>query len=232
MKTVIITGASRGIGQASAETFRRAGDRVINISRSASPLSGVENCSIDLSEKQAEAAVRQFVDTEIEPGVIILVHNAARLSSDSIKEVDLDRFRADLALNVIAPQLLNKALLPQMTAGSAIIYIGSTLATKAVPGAYTYVVTKHALVGMMRATCQDLVGTGIHTACICPGFTDTEMLRSRVADDSAALESIKDASTFGRLIAPQEIADTIYFAAQNPVLNGAIIHANLGQVEN
>ena len=232
MKTVIITGASRGIGQASAETFRRAGDRVINISRSASHLSGVENCSIDLSEKQAEAAVRQFVDTEIEPGVIILVHNAARLSSDSIKEVDLDRFRADLALNVIAPQLLNKALLPQMTAGSAIIYIGSTLATKAVPGAYTYVVTKHALVGMMRATCQDLVGTGIHTACICPGFTDTEMLRSRVADDSAALESIKEASTFGRLITPQEIADTIYFAAQNPVLNGAIIHANLGQVEN
>ena len=232
MKTVIITGASRGIGQASAETFRRAGDRVINISRSASHLSGVENYSIDLSEKQAEAAVRQFVDTEIEPGVIILVHNAARLSSDSIKEVDLDRFRADLALNVIAPQLLNKALLPQMTAGSAIIYIGSTLATKAVPGAYTYVVTKHALVGMMRATCQDLVGTGIHTACICPGFTDTEMLRSRVADDSAALESIKEASTFGRLITPQEIADTIYFAAQNPVLNGAIIHANLGQVEN
>ncbi len=232
MKTVIITGASRGIGQASAETFRRAGDRVINISRSASHLSGVENYSIDLSEKQAEAAVRQFVDTEIEPGVIILVHNAARLSSDSIKEVDLDRFRADLALNVIAPQLLNKALLPQMTAGSAIIYIGSTLATKAVPGAYTYVVTKHALVGMMRATCQDLVGTGIHTACICPGFTDTEMLRSRVADNSAALESIKEASTFGRLITPQEIADTIYFAAQNPVLNGAIIHANLGQVEN
>ena len=231
MKTVIITGASRGIGQASAETFHRAGDRVINISRTASPLSGVENCSIDLSKKQAEAAVRQFVDTEIEPGVIILVHNAARLSSDSIREVDLDRFRSALAINVIAPQLLNKALLPKMTPGSAIIYIGSTLATKAVPGAYSYVVTKHALVGMMRATCQDLAGTGIHTACICPGFTDTEMMRSRVADNPAALESIKGASTFGRLITPQEIADAIYFAAHNPVLNGAVIHANLGQIE-
>ncbi len=232
MKTVIITGASKGIGKASAETFRRAGDRVINISRTASSLTGVENCLIDLSEEKAEAAVLQFAEKEIEPGVIILVHNAARLSSDSVREIDLDRFRSDLAINVIAPQLLNKALLPKMTTGSAIIYIGSTLATKAVPGTYSYVVTKHALIGMMRATCQDLVGTGIHTACICPGFTDTEMLRSGVADDQAVLDSLKKASIFGRLIKPQEIADTIYFAANNPVINGAVIHANLGQVEH
>ena len=45
------------------------------------------------------------------------------------------------------------------------------------PHSFSYVVSKHALVGMMRATCQDLAGREIHTACICPGFTDTEMFR-------------------------------------------------------
>ncbi len=231
MKTVIITGASRGIGQAAAEVFRRAGDRVVNLSRTASDLTGVENHLLDLDAADTEPAVQQFVAQHIEPGAIVLVHNAARLTSETVRELDIDTFRSVINLNIVAPQLLNKALLPKMLENSAIIYIGSTLSAKAVPGAYSYVVTKHASVGMMRATCQDLANTGIHTACICPGFTDTEMLREHLGEDQAVLDSIKGASAFGRLIEPQEIADTIYFAANNPVINGAIIHANLGQVE-
>ena len=85
---------------------------------------------------------------------------------------------------------------------------------------------------MMRATCQDLAGSGIHTACVCPGFTDTEMLRAHVGDDPEILKSIAGTTTFGRLVEPSEIAATIQFAANNPVINGAVLHANLGQVEN
>ena len=85
---------------------------------------------------------------------------------------------------------------------------------------------------MMRATCQDLAGTGIHTCCICPGFTDTEMLRVHIGDDQEVVNSIASASTFGRLIEPEEIANTISFAAANPVINGAVMHTNLGQVEH
>ena len=84
----------------------------------------------------------------------------------------------------------------------------------------------------MRATCQDLAGSGIHTACICPGFTDTEMLRAHVGDSQDILDSIAAGSTFGRLIEPDEIARTIEFAIANPVINGTVIHANLGQVES
>ena len=119
-----------------------------------------------------------------------------------------------------------------MNAGSSIVYVGSTLSEKAVPNSYSYVVTKHAMIGMMRATCQDLAGAGIHTACVCPGFTNTEMLRAHVGDSQDVLNSIAAGSTFGRLIEPEEIARTICFAADNPVINGAIIHANLGQLEN
>jgi len=92
-------------------------------------------------------------------------------------------------------------------------------------------VSKHALIGMMRSTCQDLANTGIHTACVCPGFTDTEMLRAHVGEDAEIIESLSTLSTFGRLVTPEEIANTIVFAAENPVINGAVIHANLGQVE-
>ena len=115
---------------------------------------------------------------------------------------------------------------------SAIIYLGSTLAEKAVANSFSYVTSKHAVIGMMRATCQDLDGTGIHTACVCPGFTDTEMLQVHLGDDEDVLAGITKLSTFGRLITPEEIAATICFAALNPVVNGSVIHANLGQIES
>ena len=82
---------------------------------------------------------------------------------------------------------------------------------------------------MMRATCQDLAGRRVHSACICPGFTDTEMLRQHVPEE--LMETIKSMSAYDRLVAPDEIANTLLWAAQNPVINGSVIHANLGQVE-
>jgi NAD(P)-dependent dehydrogenase (short-subunit alcohol dehydrogenase family) len=85
------------------------------------------------------------------------------------------------------------------------------------------------MIGMMRATCQDLAGREIHTACICPGFTDTEMLREHVPED--ALSSVAAMSAYSRLVNPDEIADTLHWAATNPVINGSVIHANLGQIE-
>ena len=98
-------------------------------------------------------------------------------------------------------------------------------------GSCAYVVSKHALIGLMRATCQDLAGRRIHTACVCPGFTDTEMLRAHVGQSAEVLSALAAGVTYGRLIEPEEIARTIHFCALNPVVNGAVLHANLGQVE-
>jgi 3-oxoacyl-[acyl-carrier protein] reductase len=84
----------------------------------------------------------------------------------------------------------------------------------------------------MRATCQDLAGSGIHTVCVCPGFTDTEMLRAHVGHLPEILGALATGVTYGRLIQPGEIARTIRFCADNAVVNGAVLHANLGQVEH
>ena len=231
MSTVVISGASKGIGKAAAAQFSEAGHLVFNLSRTPANLPGIENVQIDLAGAQAVQEVAAFADS-LKPGVFHLIHNAARLTSETVRSDDIDNFRSVIGVNVIAPQILNAALLPKMNAGSSIVYVGSTLSEKAVPNSFSYVVTKHAMIGMMRATCQDLAGSGIHTACVCPGFTNTEMLRAHVGDSQEILDSIAAGSTFGRLVEPTEIAKTICFAADNPVINGAIIHANLGQVEN
>ena len=231
MKTLIITGASKGIGFQVAKMAVEKSYRVINISRSDAAHASIENHNIDLAAPDAADKFALLVDELQIDGHITLVHNAAELKSDSAANTATADFRHTLELNVVAPHILNQILIPKMTQGSGIIYVGSTLSEKAVANTYSYVVSKHALIGMMRSTCQDLANTGIHTACVCPGFTDTEMLRAHVGEDAEIIESLSSLSTFGRLVTPEEIANTIVFAAENPVINGAVIHANLGQVE-
>jgi NAD(P)-dependent dehydrogenase (short-subunit alcohol dehydrogenase family) len=231
-KTLVITGASKGIGRATALKFCDAGYRVINLSRSPAKDKRIENHRIDLAADNADHELKLILDEILEAGEIILVHNAATLINDSVLDMDTDNFRRTINLNVIAPHIVNQVVLNRMQPGSAVIYIGSTLSEKAVANSFSYVTSKHAVVGMMRASCQDLAGTGIHTTCICPGFTNTEMLRAHVSNDQEILDSLGGLSTFGRLITPEEIADTIFFVAEHPVLNGAVIHANLGQIES
>ena len=185
----IITGASAGIGLSTAETFLTSGYTVINLSRRPCPAGNVINISCDLSEQNfLDGIADHLMEHLSKANRITLIHNASRLENDTVQETSTSDFREILEINVLAPNTLNGFVLPHMQSGSSILYVGSTLSEKAVPRSFSYVTTKHATIGMMRATCQDLAGSQIHTACICPGFTDTEMLRAHVPDD--AMESI------------------------------------------
>ena len=115
---------------------------------------------------------------------VCLVHNASAMHLNRVDTLASADLRATLELNLVAPNALNRIVIPHLPPGSSILYIGSTLAEKAVPGVAGYVIAKHGLVGMMRATCQDLAGRGIHTCMICPGFTDTEQLRALIGDNA------------------------------------------------
>lgn len=226
----IITGASAGIGLATATRFLHAGHAVANLSRRRCPLAGVTHIPCDLADPDfpdaiAEALSPLLAGTER----IALIHNASRLVNDTAAATASEDLRAVLEVNVVAVNSLNRLVLPHMRTGSCILFVGSTLAEKAVPGSFSYALSKHAQVGMMRATCQDLAGAGVHTACVCPGFTNTEMLREHVPPE--AMEAVRGMSAFGRLIEPAEIADALFWAAGAPVVNGSVIHANLGQVE-
>lgn len=232
MNLLIVTGASSGIGRAIANRFLVDGYSVVNCSRRPCPEQGVENIQCDLAVPGAADDLGERLLPWLEGASrVCLVHNASVMQRDRIDSLASVQLRSVLELNVVAANALNRICIPHMDPGSSILYIGSTLAEKAVPGVASYVIAKHALAGMMRATCQDLAGSGIHTSMICPGFTDTEQLRGLVGNDATVLAAIASMSAFDRLIEPEEIADAVAFAAHSAVINGALIHANLGQRE-
>ena len=210
------------------------GYRVINLSRRSLDIEGVLQLSVDMGHIDwlAGMAAEALSIAAESADEIVLIHNAARQDSDTVATLAAEDFAAVLQINLVAPQQLNAVLIPYMKPGSSILYVGSTLAEKAVRGCASYVASKHGLVGLMRATVQDLAGTGIHSACVCPGFTDTAMLRGHINNDPEVIAAITANVSAGRLIDPQEIADTLYFCARSPVISGAVIHANLGQIEH
>ncbi|RYV03263.1 short-chain dehydrogenase [Shewanella sp. OPT22] len=232
-KALVITGGSRGIGKATCQLFQDQDFKVINISRSSIELPNAIQFFIDLTNPNSIMQQKDLLLSELE-GIeqIVLVHCAASHTKDSLEAVEHQKFTESLAINIISPSILSQVLVPIMPAGSSIIYLGSTLSEKAVSNAFSYTTAKHGVIGMMRATCQDLAGKGIHTVCVCPGFTDTEMFRHHIENNPNTLFAVTQKVTFKRLIAPKEIAETIHFCATNPVVNGTVFHANLGQIES
>lgn len=228
---LIITGASKGIGFATAKHFHAQGWRIINISRSRCDIPEADNFSIDLSNLDWQLKWQSHLRQSIKhPARICLVHNAAFYHEDTITQLKLTDLNLSLAVNVIAPVLLNQIFIDQMTTGSSIIYIGSTLSEKAVKNKASYIISKHALAGLMKASCEDLATyqDKIHTCCVCPGFTKTEMVIAHTSKKDINL--IKQLVAAHRLIEPDEVAKFVYFCAHNPILNGAMLHANLGQL--
>ncbi len=231
----ILTGASSGIGAAAAKQFIDQGYAVINIARRDCPVPKVETVHTDLADS---ASLTRTCDTLTARllghggAPVCLVHNASLMLKDRCDTTEDSALLQAMSVNVLSINTLNRCLLPAMHQGSSVLYVGSTLSEKAVAGAFSYIVSKHAQLGMMRATCQDLMGREIHTALICPGFTDTSMLRQHVGNDENVLKSLGAMNSFGRLVSPVEIADLILWAHQHPVINGSVMHGNLGQIEH
>lgn len=233
MNAAIITGASVGIGRETARLFLDGGYTVYNLSRRPCPLEGVNNIRCDLASPESiESCCEQLREALEGANSVGLIHNASQMRKDAAGDCNSDSLTEVLGTNVVAINSLNQALLPLMAEGSSILYVGSTLSEKAVANSFSYVISKHAQLGMMRATCQDLMGSGIHTALVCPGFTDTEMLRTHIGTDPEVEQAIGSMNSFNRLIDPLEIAELLYWAHGHPVINGAVLHANLGQKES
>ncbi len=237
-KVLVITGASKGIGLATAKQFYDNGFKVVNVSRTACQLSNgaddkLINIKADMSVTDWGIKQGQAIISAVgQPEQLVLIHNAAMMTKETVKEMNADVLRTVLQLNVVAAAELNTLLIPLMRPGSSILYISSTLGRKAVANTHAYVISKHAVIGQMRATCQDLAGSMIHTAAVCPGFTQTEMLSEHLGANPDIYAQITAGIAHRRLAQPIEIADTLWFCAQTPVINGAILDANLGQIES
>ena len=148
MKILLITGASAGIGLHTAQRFVADGYAVVNLSRRRCPIDAVSQINCDLSVPGfIDNISNQLSGMLQEAEQVVLVHNAARMGNDTAVETPSVALREALEVNVVAPNTLNYFTIPYMKPGSAIIYVGSTLAEKAVlrwaPGAVLMPWTGH-----------------------------------------------------------------------------------------
>lgn len=229
MKLAIISGSSRGIGQQTAELFINQGWHVIGLSRTPSANPAIQHVTVDLENFDVLQLEHLWIERLKKAKQICFVHCAGLTTLDSIEDFDEDVFKRLFQVNVLSAIKLSQYFIPYMTPKSSIILIGSTLSYIGVPNSCSYTISKHAILGFMRALTYDLAHREIHTCCICPGFVETEMIRELAIKKQCEVTDFKSIQLFNRLIQPEEIANLIYFCCQNPVMNSSLVQADLGQ---
>ena len=147
-----------------------------------------------------------------------------------------------LALNLEAPAEAARLVLPGMLTRrwGRIVNVASTAGLKGYPYVSAYVAAKHGLVGLTRALALEVAAKGVTVNAVCPGFTDTPMIARSIADivaktgrsEEQALAEFTKANPQGRLIKPEEVANTVLWLASSDAgsINGQAIAVAGGEV--
>jgi NAD(P)-dependent dehydrogenase (short-subunit alcohol dehydrogenase family) len=239
-KTLILTGASRGIGHATVKRFSAAGWRIITISRQAfsehCPWEGgpenhvqMDLADLDALPQSIEALRRRLRDGKLDA----LVNNAGispkrgdggRLGT---LDTDLEAWRHVFAVNLFSTALLARGLAKELAAAKgSIVNVTSIAGSRVHPFAGTaYATSKAALAALTREMAFDFGPLGVRVNAIAPGEIDTPILSPGTA------ELLNREIPLRRLGRPEEVAATIYFlcSPQAAYINGAEIHINGGQ---
>jgi NAD(P)-dependent dehydrogenase (short-subunit alcohol dehydrogenase family) len=222
-RTALVTGASRGIGAATARALDQAGARVAIVSRGGPDLDEVSSgllheplaVAADLCESSVATEVAAHV-LEAFGSVDILVNNAA--AAARLDTVDTDAALIDelLAVNVRAPLLLTAAVVPSMRARrrGSIINLSSVSALVGTPKRAAYAASKGALDAATRSLAIELGPDGIRVNSVAPGVVDTA-LWSRNKSIPGVIESIEGQTPLRRWAAPEDVADVIVFLASD-----------------
>jgi NAD(P)-dependent dehydrogenase (short-subunit alcohol dehydrogenase family) len=219
---IVVTGASRGIGRATALELASRGHALSLVGRPSSALDraavdarsrgvAVNVVPCDLCDPDAIGGAARRIESE--SGVPeAIVHNAGIVHRQSIEETTDASWDEQLAVNLRAPFQLTRALLPSMKAVNAgrLVYVGSISSTLGSKNAAAYCASKWGLVGFMKSVAEDLSETGLMAMAILPGSVDTEML---------------EGSGFSARMSAEDVAKTIaYFAVLAPRShNGGVV---------
>jgi len=234
-RVALITGAGRGIGRAIALAYATEGAKVALTARTTSELDEVVGkiraqsgtavaISADLADRAVPAKLVGEVQRALGP-VEILVNNAGVGSSANPKplvEFDDDFWDLSLAVNLTAPYLLCKAVLPQMLArrwGRIITVASINSKIGSLHGA-AYAASKHGVLGLTRTLAMEVASQGITANAICPGPVRTIMNQRRVEYDAkrrgVTLQELEAGITpIGRRLDPEEIAPMAVYLASD-----------------
>lgn len=221
MKTVLITGASRGIGAAVAERFEREGGyRLLTPGREELELSSGES-------------IRGFLAGEHTKKVDILINNAGINDINRIEDVSDEELARMLQINLVAPMKLAQAVVPGMKERKfgRIVNIASIWAVVSKPGRCVYSATKNGIHGVTNTLAVELAPWNILVNTVCPGFTLTELTRKNNSPEQ--IRDIAGQIPIGRMAEPSEIAEAVFFLAseRNTYLTGQKIAVDGGFTE-
>ena len=223
-RRAIVTGASRGIGAAIAMRLAEAGAQTVLIGRDAKALAE-QSARIPSSESAIcdvtdAAQVEQTFSTLLARAPVdILVNNAGAAESAPFTKTSDAMLERMLSVNLASAFRCSRAVLPPMLARGhgRIVNVSSIAGLRGYPYVTAYVAAKHALVGFTRALAMEVVRKGITVNAVCPGYTDTDLVRGAASaisaktgrsDDEVVQEMIRT-NPQGRLIRPEEVAETV-----------------------
>jgi 3-hydroxy acid dehydrogenase / malonic semialdehyde reductase len=232
IKTALITGATSGIGHATAYEFAKNGIRLIlcgrrlerlhTVQEALSKLTDVHILNFDVSNKAETFKAIESIPEDFK-NIDILINNAGNAHGlDPINEGDTDDWDAMMDINVKGLLYVSKAIIPQMTERKSghIINIGSSAGKEVYPKGNVYCASKHAVLAITEGMRIDLNPYGIKVAAISPGLVETEFSQVRFKGDAIANNVYKG---FEALQA-EDIADVIYFMVSRPA------HVNIADV--
>ena len=220
-KAIIVTGAGGGIGSAVCALLLKRGAKVIGVdidSQSnrtvAERLESTGQYEAVLGDTSSESSTEAFVDRCFARfGAVDGVHlNAGVIGSySSITDMSVEDFDRESAINFRGAFLGIRAAARRMVGGGSIVVTASTAGMSGNQGLAAYTGTKHAAIGLVRAAALDLAGDGIRVNAVCPGETDTPMLRRAVSGPGGdeMLSQFASRIPLGRFADPREIAEAV-----------------------
>ncbi len=209
MKTVLVTGASRGIGRAIAEKFREEGYRVVAPDR--------DELDLD-SEDSVDAYVRAHAADSFD----VIINNAGINEINTLENITDEELNRTIRVNLTSPIRLLRGLVGSMKENhyGRIVNIGSIWAIVSREGRLTYSATKNALHGVTNTLALELGPHNILVNTVCPGYVLTELTKKNNSADE--IEAISKSLPLKRMAEPEEIAKFIYFLAseENTFITG------------
>lgn len=223
--TVFITGATSGIGKATAELFAKEGyplvlcgrrkERLKELKKELGEYTKVYTLNFDVRDR---TAVKSAIDSLQEDfaDISILVNNAGNAHGmDTIQEGSLEDWDAMLDINVKGLLYVSKAIIPKMISNQNghIINIGSTAGKEVYPKGNVYCASKHAVDAINQGMLMDLNQHGIRVGAVNPGLVETEFSNVRFKGDEQRAENVYKGF---QALKPEDIADIIHFVVTRP----------------
>lgn len=228
-RTLLVTGATSGIGKATAQRFARAGANIAAVGRDEAALRQLQGevesegaaflgITADLSqENETEDVVAKAIQRFA--GIDVLVNAAGHISSGTIENTTMQAWDAMLEINLRAPFTLMQRALPSLIehAGN-IVNVSSVTGLRAFPGVLAYCVSKAGLDQLTRCAALELAAKGVRVNAVNPGVVVTEIhKRGGMTEEQydAFLEHSKSTHPLGRVGQASEVADLICFLASD-----------------